>query len=145
MVNCCRFCLNAGSLCIIRLTKGKGSKAAAIIDMAHSRCPNLARLSLTSAAASRERSPCTNHLMTCPLCFAGSNAVWKYNMLWHIETVHSGEDIEKFRDQYTIKNIERTHLGKIKDANKKKRYTKKDKIVSTIKISPAHCSSQALQ
>ncbi|KAJ7818045.1 hypothetical protein B0H13DRAFT_1922524 [Mycena leptocephala] len=52
----CGFCLSTNSFCTILLIKTKGSDGAVRIDMARSRCPNLANLGLATAANSQEES-----------------------------------------------------------------------------------------
>ncbi|KAJ6583650.1 hypothetical protein B0H10DRAFT_1962136 [Mycena sp. CBHHK59/15] len=55
----CGFCLSTNFFCSVVLVKSKGGDGAIRIDMAKSRCPNLANLGLVTAAKSSERSPCT--------------------------------------------------------------------------------------
>src|ERR1700723_3856871 len=96
--NPCGFCLNVGNLCSIRIIKGKGRKGALTVDPQRSRCPNAAKLSITSASKSTASNPCTNVPLACPLCREGADPIWKYNLRSHIITVHPTADVEQYHD-----------------------------------------------
>ena len=100
--NPCGFCLNVGNLCSICITKGKGRKGALTVDPQKSRCPNAAKLSITSASKSTASNSCTNALLVCPLCRKGADPIWKYNMRLHIITAHLTGDIEQYKDLYKL-------------------------------------------
>ena len=100
--NPCGFCLNVGNLCSICITKGKGRKGALTVDPQKSRCPNAAKLSITSASKSTASNSCTNAPLVCPLCRKGADPIWKYNMRLHIITAHLTGDIEQYKDLYKL-------------------------------------------
>ena len=111
------FCLNTGPLCSIRLAKGKGTKGTKTVDVIHSRCPNVTKLSITSAAKCIESSPCTNVPLDYPLCLPGSDAVWKYNLVAHIKSVHPTATLKKYTSLAEISQLERTRLKQRFNAN----------------------------
>jgi hypothetical protein len=141
--NPCGFCLNTGSLCSIRLAKGKGTNGTKTVDVIHSQCSNVAKLSITSAAKCIESSLCTNVPLDCLLCLPGSDAVWKYNLLAHIKSVHPTATLEKYASLAEISQLERTRLKQL--FNAKPRASKKKKVVANICISIAHSSQRALE
>ena len=106
LVNPCRFCLSTGQVCFIYLKKAKGSDRANTIDMRKSRCPNLCTIKLGFAAKSSAKSLCTNVPLICPLCPKDVQAVWKYNMKRHIESIHPEAKAEDYADLYTISTTE---------------------------------------
>jgi hypothetical protein len=134
--------LNTGSLCSIRIAKGKGSNGAKTVDVQQSRCINKAKLSIATAAKYTASSPCTNIPLECPLCRQGSDAVWKYNLLSHIERVHPTVNAIIYKALYALDESESKEL--------KERYTTKPRItkkkqVMGIKISEAHSSRLAMR
>jgi hypothetical protein len=141
--NPCGFCLNTGGLCSIRVTKGKGKKGALVVDPLKSRCPNVAKLSITAASKYSDTSPCTNHPLECPLCQEGADLVWKYNLPSHIQKVHPTATLEEYEYLYAVGASERAKLKTLYSA--KPRHSKKKKQVIDIKISEAHSSRRALR
>ena len=135
--NPCGFCHNVGNLCSLMIIKGKGAKGAKSVDPSQSRCPNIAQLYITSASKSSDNNPCTNIPLECPLCRDGSDAIWKYNMRVHIETVHPTTDIEHYADLYTLGPHECTGMKAL--FNTKPQHSKQKKLPD-IKISEAHSS-----
>jgi len=140
--NPCGFCLNVGNLCSIRIIKGKGRKGAFTVDPQQSRCPNAAKLSITSASKSTPSNPCTNVPLVCPLCRDSADPVWKYNFRSHILTVHPTADIGQYKELYELDPHERASM---KELFKAKPRRSKTKTVSGIKISDAHSSRSALR
>jgi hypothetical protein len=142
-VNPCGFCLDTGGLCSIRLVKGRGRKGAKVVDIQNSRCRNIVKLSVNSAAKSTQTNPCTNYPIECPYCREGSDPIWKYNLLVHFLTVHPTADHNQHKELYTIGMEERAHLKTL--YHTKPRHSKKKKQVMDIKISEAHSTRHALR
>ncbi|KAI0027360.1 hypothetical protein K488DRAFT_29215, partial [Vararia minispora EC-137] len=84
----CRLCLRSHEAFQIYLTKRRGKHGSTIIDRARLCCPNLVSFSYAKAAQLHKGSPCSNVPLQCPLCDAGSPAVWRYNLQYHLARVH---------------------------------------------------------
>ncbi|KAJ6545933.1 hypothetical protein B0H10DRAFT_1632791, partial [Mycena sp. CBHHK59/15] len=108
----CGFCLSTNSFCSIVLVKSKGGDGAIRIDMAKSRCPNLANLGLVTAAKSSERSPCTNGPVQCPISPC-AEFEWKYNLKAHISTVHPTTTLSRYKSHYELAKGEEVALRTI--------------------------------
>ncbi|KAF9536886.1 hypothetical protein CPC08DRAFT_771425 [Agrocybe pediades] len=136
----CGFCLNTGNLCriVLRVTAKR-----ALIDMKASKCPNLRRLTIKTAAKfNKDNSPCTNHPLICPLCPPKSPAIWKYNMRHHLAVTEKA-DPNLYREYWEISDEERILMkGQLKIIPRK---SKKSKAVDMIPISDAHSSRLALR
>ena len=146
VVNPCGFCLAPGSLCSVRLKKGQGRKVGMQIDMQNSRCQhnNQVRLSLTGFAKSTDSSPCTNIPITCPLCPAASDAVWKYNLEAHLKIVHPTANTSEYEALYNVSKSEFVALKNL--FNSKPRWTaKRIRDLGNINISEAHSSRIAVR
>ncbi|KAJ7882900.1 hypothetical protein B0H13DRAFT_2538947, partial [Mycena leptocephala] len=135
----CGFCLSTNSFCSIVLVKSKGGDGAIRIDMAKSRCPNLANLGLATAAKSSERSPCTNGPVQCPISPC-AEFEWKYNLKAHISTVHPTATLSRYRSHYELAEGEEIALRTI--STTKKRKSSKKKI--SFRISEDHSTEAAL-
>lgn len=137
--NPCGFCLSTHSFCQIVLVKSKGADGATRIDMAKSRCPNLAKLGLATAAKSTERSPCTNRPLPC-LIDPCPYVDWKYNLKSHISKVHPTANLSRYKSQYELAQGEEVALKTI--STTKKRRSSKKRI--DFKISDEHSTEAAL-
>jgi hypothetical protein len=82
-------------------------------DPQQSRCPNAAKLSITSTSKSTANSPCTNMLLTCSLCREGTDPVWKYNFQLHILIVHPTADIKLYKNIYQLDPHEQASIKEI--------------------------------
>ncbi|KAJ7882459.1 hypothetical protein B0H13DRAFT_1629493, partial [Mycena leptocephala] len=120
----CGFCLSTTSFCSIVLVKSKGGDGAIQIDMAKSRCPNLANLGLANAAKSSERSPCTNGPVQCPISPC-AEFEWKYNLKAHISTIHPTATLSRYRSHYELAKGEEIALRTISTTKKHKSSKKK--------------------
>ena len=143
----CGFCCGAGDtgLCIIYLIKGKGRHGVYSIDLDRSHCKNgnVVKLSLASRQESTE---CTNSPLICPLCPSGAPAVWKYNLLRHIQEVHptANAEAQEYRSLYTIERAE--HRALKKSQLKKTRVTaNKLGKLGELKISSSHSARLAVR
>jgi hypothetical protein len=136
----CGFCCGAGDtgLCTIYLIKGKGRNGVYSIDLDRSHCKNgnIVKLSLASRQESTE---CTNSPLICPLCPSGAPAVWKYNLLCHIQEVHptANPEAQEYKSLYEIEQVE--HRALKKSRLKKTRVTaNKLGKLGGLKISSSH-------
>jgi len=117
----CGLCLGTTSGCVIYLvTKNK----ATTVSNDKSRCPNMRKFKLGVAAEFTERSPCTNHPTTCPLCPTHAPAVWKYNLRSHIIAAHPTATVDLYKIHFEISDTERTlmkaaYLAKPRTSSKK--------------------------
>jgi hypothetical protein len=146
VVNPCGFCLAPGSLCSVQLKKGQGRKVGMQIDLQNTRCQhsNQVKLSLTSFAKSTNASPCTNVPISCPLCPASSEAVWKYNLEAHLKAVHPTASIAEYKELYEISKSERVAL-KAAYISKPRWTAKRIRDLGNIDISEAHSSRVVLR
>jgi hypothetical protein len=95
----CGLCLNTGSRCVFRLLKRNKVDQ---IDLDNSRCPNIYKIQLSTAAKYSQMSPCTNVPLRCPLCPTLSDCIWKYNMCAHILKDHPSASIDLYRGLFTL-------------------------------------------
>lgn len=139
--NPCGLCLNTGSRCVIRfVTRSKTDQ----IDMANSRCPNLYKIQLKTAAKFSRKSPCTNIPLRCPLCPKQSDCIWKYNMRAHLENQHPSVNITIYNDLFAVKDEEVVLMKAIRLA-KPRTSKKKAKQSRVLEISEGHSSRLALR
>ena len=139
--NPCGLCLNTGSCCIFRLVKRNKVDQ---VDMANSRCPNLRKIQLTSAAKYSTSSPCTNVPLRCPLCPKGSDCIWKYNLHAHILNSHSSANIDLYRNLFSFTQDEFILMKGIY-LSKPRRSKKTEKGPLPLRISGGHSSRMAMR
>ena len=107
----CRLCMCPSPLCSFYLQKGKGAGSVQQINKCVSRCLNfMGRLFYLAAATECPNSPCTNILVTCPLCPSTSAAVWKYNMKIHLVQTHPSTKGSDFPKAYANSNSKKAAL-----------------------------------
>ena len=107
----CGLCMRPSPLCVFYLWKGKGAGAAPQINLHTSRCPNLvSKFLYTAASMEQTNSPCTNVLVTCPLCPSMSGSVWKYNMRTHLMKNHPSVCDADILKDYIISESEKAAL-----------------------------------
>lgn len=139
----CGWCLRSGPGCAVYVRKN--GRDGYKIDPDLSRCQSGVRVfSFKPASEFTKRSPCTNHPLLCPLCLKGSPAVWKYNFLSHICTVHPTANPELYKELYQLDPAESTLMKEeyLKKHRNSKSAKKQRKI---LKISEAHSSRVALR
>ncbi|KAJ6550561.1 hypothetical protein B0H10DRAFT_2379639 [Mycena sp. CBHHK59/15] len=127
------------SFCSIVLVKRRGGDGATRIDLTKSRCPNLANLGLATAAKSSDRSPCTNRSLPCPISPC-PDVVWKYNLEYHIRTVHPTANFSNYESHYALADGEELAL-KTFSTQKKRKSSKK---AVKFRISEEHSTEAAL-
>ncbi|KAJ7631573.1 hypothetical protein DFH06DRAFT_1189881, partial [Mycena polygramma] len=77
----CGLCLRPFPMCTFIFLKSAGTAAARQIDWSRSTCLNPLKFQMAAAMKSSDQSPCTNHLIICPLqC---GIVVWTYNLTAH--------------------------------------------------------------
>ncbi|PBK89462.1 hypothetical protein ARMGADRAFT_1113267 [Armillaria gallica] len=84
----CSLCLCPAPVCSWYLHKGKGSNGGYQVNWKKSTCANKLKFNYNVAAAASEMSPCSNVPIQCKYCPDGAPAVWKYNMIVHIQNHH---------------------------------------------------------
>lgn len=104
----CGLCLSTTGSCKFRLKKS--SSGTTVIDMDTSQCKNLYKIALGHAGKSTPSSPCTNIPVLCPYCPIPSDAIWRYNFLSHIRTVHSNILARLDLSKHHISDDERTQM-----------------------------------
>ncbi|KAJ7701879.1 hypothetical protein B0H17DRAFT_894919, partial [Mycena rosella] len=77
----CGLCLRPFPMCTFTFLKSDGTASARQIDWTRSTCLNPVKFQMAAAMKSTKLSPCTNHLIPCPLqCGV---VIWTYNILGH--------------------------------------------------------------
>jgi hypothetical protein len=138
--------LRPDRICQIYLVKKRGSRPdGQQVDYKTSSCPKLSKFAYKSATEHHPKSPCTNVPVHCPLCPDRAAAVWKYNLHAHIQTCHAGADLDNYRSQWEVTNMEREGMALVRHRiqNPRKRKAKSSK--NSIKISESHSSRLALR
>ncbi|KAJ7930974.1 hypothetical protein B0H13DRAFT_1594740, partial [Mycena leptocephala] len=147
----CGLCLRPFPMCTFVFLKRSGTATARQIDWAQSKCLNGSRKAkkcqiMTAAMRSSEKSPCTNHLIECPLqC---GSVVWTYNLTTHYQgSYHNlsslsnipvfyrmvGHEMEWMKTVWTDRQIQPTACP-----------LKKKRSRAPLRISDAHKSIMAL-
>lgn len=102
----CGLCLHPSPICRFYLSKTSGRKTNLRINMITSECQRLIKFNYTSAAESKERSPCSNVLIMCPFCLAKAPAMWRYSMKQHILNTHPHVRLEDHRNLWELSRFE---------------------------------------
>ncbi|KAJ7454366.1 hypothetical protein B0H11DRAFT_2200685 [Mycena galericulata] len=141
----CGLCLRPFPTCTFELSKTAGSVAARQIDWRRSTCINPMKFKMAAAKKSTKHSPCTNHLLPCPMQ-CGQN-IWTYNLDAHFRgSPHNLQMLDSVPRAYQMAPGEMEQMKKIwlsrhdlpKPRNLKKKST------PPLVISAAHSSSNAL-
>jgi len=136
----CGFCLNSGSLCVIRLVV---TSKLTTIDMKATRCSKKRKIAIKAASTFTPRSPCTNHPLVCPLCPPNSPAIWKYNLRSHIVGSHPTANPDLYKPLFELHNDELTLMkARFKIAPRK---SKREKQIAPLQVSDLHTSRMALR
>ncbi|KAJ7705133.1 hypothetical protein B0H16DRAFT_1224441, partial [Mycena metata] len=77
----CALCMRPFIICKFELTKTEATGTVRQIDWSRSNCMNRLQFKMSVAKKSTKQSPCTNHLLPCPLQ-CGRN-IWTYNLDAH--------------------------------------------------------------
>ena len=145
----CGLCMRPSPLCIFYLWKGKGTGPTLQIDLCTSCCPNLVgRFLYTAASTEWTNSPCTNVLVTCPLCPSTSESVWKYNMRTHLMKNHPSVCDTDILKDYTVSRSEKAALklrwDKCHKVKSHRKWCNVTQVSTPLTISDVHSSHQAL-
>lgn len=93
-------------------------------------------------------SPCSNVPLSCPLCPKTEPAVWRYNLQYHLSTVHPSAQRSKFEGLWKLTNFEEQEMKKIWLARTKygavSKRTKTRGKEPALVVSQAHSSRIAL-
>ena len=138
--NLCGLCFHEGG-CIFYLTKKHGLDQTGVkINLRDSVCPRLSSFTYKTPPESKPNSPCSNVPIYCPVCPDCAPAVWKYNMQYHMQTMHP-ETTDHYASLWQISpsKIAILHVlwSDCTDTHRRT-WTRTKKI--THSISEAHCS-----
>jgi hypothetical protein len=133
----CGLCLRPSNVCQYFLLKGKGSKGNPRVDMERSAgCRRLVNFQWGKAAVSDKNAPCSNVPLFCPLC---PKVVWRYNLEYHLKTVHTPDMVVRYADICEIPDDEMDAMEHIWDKrHKRPAKRRKRKGVPALVISEAH-------
>jgi hypothetical protein len=85
----CGLCLHPAPMCQLYIRKPCGTSANDSVDYKKSSRVHLIHFNYVTASTSSEASPCSNVPISCPLCPAGSPAVWTYSLYAHFRGRHN--------------------------------------------------------
>ncbi|KAK6980552.1 hypothetical protein R3P38DRAFT_3466276 [Favolaschia claudopus] len=142
----CGLCLRPFPMCEFVFQKTTGTTSARQIDWTRSTCLNPLKFQMAAAMKSSEKSPCTNHLIQCPLqC---GIVVWTYNLEAHYRSYHQLQTTANIGTVYQTGASERQWMKKIWDNRQNQPTTRKMKNKKTktpLVISEAHRSTMAFR
>ncbi|KAJ7497923.1 hypothetical protein B0H11DRAFT_1801330, partial [Mycena galericulata] len=108
----CGLCLRPFPICTFELSKTAGSVAARQIDWRRSTCINPIKFKMAAAKKSTKHSPCTNHLIPCPMQ-CGRN-IWTYNLDAHYRgSPHNLQMLDSVPRAYQMAPREMEQMKKI--------------------------------
>ncbi|KAJ7153390.1 hypothetical protein C8R46DRAFT_1197422 [Mycena filopes] len=142
----CGLCLRPSPICRFELTKTEGTSTVRQIDWRRSVCRNPLRFKMTSAKKSTRSSPCTNHLILCPLqC---GRVIWTYNLDAHCRaSPHYLNSLDSVPQVYQMAPNELKLMQEVysnRSKVPKPRNLKRNK-QPPLTISQAHSASNALK
>ncbi|KAJ7658880.1 hypothetical protein B0H17DRAFT_955056, partial [Mycena rosella] len=108
----CGLCLRPFPMCTFTFLKSDGTASARQIDWTRSTCLNPVKFQMAAAMKSTKLSPCTNHLIPCPLqCGV---VIWTYNILGHCRSAaHNLKSLDNVPVVYQMGVDERGGVLKI--------------------------------
>ncbi|KAJ7814764.1 hypothetical protein B0H14DRAFT_3746965 [Mycena olivaceomarginata] len=107
----CGLCLNPAPMCEFHLTMTGGKPK---LNIARSKCPSAGiKFRYSTAAQSTPSSPSSNVPINCTLCGTGQPAIWRYNYLEHLRTVHPSAPTEKYASIWQLKPDELKNVKNI--------------------------------
>jgi hypothetical protein len=137
----CGLCLRPSPLCQFFLTKGKGANGNIRVNSETSRgCLVEMNYSYRIAAESSVSSPCSNVLISCPVCLKSEPAIWRYFMKGHFKDKHKNlRPFPKHEHLWQLSDFELSEMKKIWERRSKVpvKRTKKTNIPPLL-ISNAH-------
>ncbi|KAJ7291828.1 hypothetical protein C8J57DRAFT_1044147, partial [Mycena rebaudengoi] len=106
----CGLCLNPAPMCEYYTTTSGTKK----VDVSRSKCPNAGiKFTYSLAAKSTPSSPCSNVPIDCKLCGTGKPAIWRYNYVHHLRSVHPTAPIEKYFAIWDISVAEKSAMKEV--------------------------------
>ncbi|KAJ7434553.1 hypothetical protein FB451DRAFT_1063298, partial [Mycena latifolia] len=141
----CGICLRPYPMCAFFLSKTAETSGARQIDWSRSTC--LIRLNFKMAAAqkSTNNSPCTNHLIPCPLqC---GRAIWTYNISAHCRgRPHNLSSLDSVPQVYEMASGEMEKMQQLwlDRQNYPKKRNLKNKSANPLRLSDAHLARNAI-
>ena len=143
----CGLCLWPAAMCLIYVTKGRGTSGRHTVDYTKSTCPNLVCFNYKNASESSEKCPCSNIPIICSLCPLGSPAIWSYNLEAHFQSRHQLASHTHFPIPVEQSQSEKDGMNRIWKARfkKHKSYNSKNKRrAPPLAILEAHRSGLAI-
>ncbi|KAK7024706.1 hypothetical protein R3P38DRAFT_3532308, partial [Favolaschia claudopus] len=142
----CGLCLRPFPMCKFVFQKTTGTTSARQIDWTRSTCLNPLKFQMAAAMKSSEKSPCTNHLIQCPLqC---EMVIWTYNLATHYRAHHLLQTTVNIGTVYQTGSSEREWMRKIWENRQNQptvRKMKNKKVKTPLVISDAHRSVMAFR
>ncbi|KAJ7246639.1 hypothetical protein C8J57DRAFT_1081377 [Mycena rebaudengoi] len=143
----CGLCLRPFPMCEFYLTGGSGTDSARQVDWKRSTCLRQVTFSMAAAQKWSESSPCTNHLIPCPLTCG--LVIWTYNIEAHYRGIRHGlTSLENVHLGYNMANGEYELMKKLFENRQnypRPRNLKATKAVPPLTISTAHSSNLAFR
>jgi hypothetical protein len=131
-------------MCTFVFQKCSGTAAARQIDWKSSTCLNPLNFQMSAAMKSSEKSPCSNHLIDCPLqCVV---VLWTYNLTAHYNSYHALKSLSNIPAVYQMAELERERMKVVwnnRQVYPSVRRMKKQKMKPQLRISDAHRSTMA--
>ncbi|KAJ7725135.1 hypothetical protein DFH07DRAFT_946256 [Mycena maculata] len=142
----CGLCMRPFPMCSFELTKTEASSAVRQVDWRRSKCLNPLTFQMSAAKTSTTNSPCTNHMIICPLqC---EQCIWTYNLDAHcLGPPHNLASLHSVPRVYQMAPGEEAAMQKIWDERQmypKPRNLKNQKGTKPLLISAAHSATNAL-
>jgi hypothetical protein len=138
----CGLCLRPSPACTFYLKKTKGAKTFQV-DKHKSTCANFISYNYATAEVSSQSSPASNVPLRCPLCTASAPAIWRYNLDYHIRTVHPAATPAAHEDLWKLDDDETAKLKEIWEKRYKMKKTRTGKGTTEFRVSEAHSSRMA--
>jgi hypothetical protein len=133
-------------MCRFFFLKRSGTAAARQIDWTTSTCLNPLKFQMAAAMKSSDNSPCSNHLIECPLqC---GIVVWTYTLAGHYKFFHKLKSVTNIPVVYQMAESELERMQKVwnnRQTYSTARKMKKKKPRAALAISDAHRSLMAFR
>lgn len=143
----CALCMRPFPICKFELTKTEATGTVRQIDWSRSNCMNRLQFKMSVAKKSTKQSPCTNHLLPCPLQ-CGRN-IWTYNLDAHYRyPPHNLVSLDNIPRVYQLAEGEFELMEQVyadRQNVPQRRNLKKKNTQTPLLISAAHRASNALK
>lgn len=142
----CGLCLRPFPMCRFFFLKRSGTAAARQIDWTTSNCLNPLKFQMAAAMKSSDNSPCSNHLIECPLqC---GIVIWTYTLAGHYKFFHKLKSVTNIPVVYQMAESELERMQTVwnnRQTYSTARKMKKKKPRAALAISDAHRSLMAFR